>query len=94
MKMNGVPSDIPSKKRFETINAFRAMGKFGNKVRIDREIDDDGNTVCFCSQYRGGGMYFSTLAEVYAYCVGRGWISAVQDPYHYSCTEFKTKKPY
>ena len=87
-------SDIPSGKYFETIDEFQACGGFGSKARIDREIDADGNTVCFCSQYRGSGMYFSTLAEVYAYCVGRQWISVVQDPYHKSSILFDSKKRY
>ena len=62
------------------ITVFRTEYK-RRSVRIDREERPDGRVVCFCVQYGGGGHYFSTEAECFAYAMGRGFIEQSQNPW-------------
>jgi hypothetical protein len=62
------------------ITIFRA-GQKGKPIEIQREETADGETVCFCVQYRGGGRYFSTEAECFAYAYGRGLIDRSENPW-------------
>jgi hypothetical protein len=48
-------------------------GSPGRKFVIQREVTEDGKTRCFRVGYRGNGYYFTTEAEAYAYCEGRGF---------------------
>jgi hypothetical protein len=50
-----------------------AGGAKGRPFVIQREESPDGKTVCWRVGYRGSGYYFTTEAEAYAYCEGRGF---------------------
>ena len=69
---------MPDEKIFVTVFSKSTKGR---PVRIDREETASGETVCFCVQYRGGGRYFSTEAECFAYLYGRGLITRGEDPW-------------
>ena len=65
-------------------------------VKIQREESLDGETVCFCVQYGGGGKYFSTEAECFAYAYGRGFIERWQNPWVFGgakCINKDAEKP-
>lgn len=62
------------------ITVFEA-GKKGKPVKIQREETADGKVICHCFQYRGGGRYFSTEAECFAYAQGRGLIGKSDNPW-------------
>ena len=63
-------------------------GRKGRPVKIQREETPEGKTVCFCMQYRGGGRYFSTEAECFAYAQGRGLIDRSENPWLYGGAKF------
>ena len=63
------------------ITLFEKRVKQRHLMQIQREETEEGDTVCFCVQYRGGGKYFSTEAECFAYAYGRGFIQRYENPW-------------
>ena len=70
---------MDSNTAMELFDTFKTSG---GMVKLYRVRDGKGNMICHSVQYRGSGQYFTSAAEVYAYCIGRGWIAKKQDPYH------------
>ena len=62
------------------VTIFRKEQK-GRPMGIQREETPEGEILCFCVQYRGGGKYFSTEAECFAYAYGRGLIDRGENPW-------------
>ena len=56
--------------RFETVYSG---GRKGRKYVIQKEQTPEGEVLCWRVGYRGAGYYFTTKAEAYAYCQGRGF---------------------
>ncbi|MCL2343356.1 MAG: hypothetical protein FWC62_05620 [Firmicutes bacterium] len=71
----------------EVVNVIKRPGGNGD-AEIRKLSLETGFGTFYTVQNRGSGFYFMTLPEAYAFCVGRRWISACQDPFHFSSERF------
>jgi hypothetical protein len=69
---------------FETVDSG---GTRGRPFVIQREIDEQGRLICYRVGYRGG-HYFTTEAEAYAYCLGRGLLAGSRTPYQWGGSKY------